>query len=112
MDIETVTCSYGTQYGGGRYGVFLVLDGALTSWDCSHLHHSAKAALACHRSLRKHAERWLAQPTLTLVQVPSEAGHLWEARYDSSAEPGFGTTASRRFRWPYDEVEPLAVTLT
>jgi hypothetical protein len=108
MKVETVTCSY-DLYGGGRYGVFLRLDGALTSWDCSHLHHSPKAAEKCHRALSEHAGPFLADATVTAIgtaMVPD----LYEARRDTSNEPGFGTWTMKRFTWPCVDVTPIEGT--
>lgn len=111
MNVTTVVCRYGVAF-PGRYCAFVVLDGDVTSWDCSHLHHTPTAAAKCLRRLEREA--WVFLTSAMIVRVSEAASAdpepLYEATvtYSSLERAQTGrTSSSRRFRRPYAAVTPL-----
>lgn len=116
MNVETVICAYddSSSYGKGCYGAFAILDGVLTDWDCTHLHHSARAARKCLSSTRRRVEDWLGQPGVTITPLPASetygaAEGLYEIEFKEQSDYSSRFLShSRRFRMPYDGAAPVA----
>lgn len=57
------------QYTPGRWETVLVIDGELTTFSCSHVHHTPEAAAKCLMQVLERAEGIVNDPTFQQVEV-------------------------------------------
>lgn len=89
-----------------RWTASIVLDGDLTSWDCSHLHHSPAAAEKCRDKIARKVEAFLDGATVTRIGDSGSGDPLYEAekpeaRPASRLLPASVVRVSYRYSWPY-----------
>lgn len=113
MNVTTVVCrtAPGSYRREERFSAYALLDGVLTSWDCSHLHHSDRAAQKCLDQLQRHVTAFLCGATVTRLPVGPHNRNpdLYEvkAEYNALERAQTGCTGrSRRFVMPYSGVAP------
>jgi len=111
MIASTVVVRSYDRYAGERWAAHVVLDDQITSWTCSHGHHSRGPAEKCRTRMQREADALLAAEGLTLTAIEATTPNLWEAAW-TEARPAsrFGTggelppwtaLCSRRFVWPH-----------
>lgn len=114
MKVETIITTAGASF-PGRYCASVVLDGSVTSWDCSHLHHSTAAAQKCLHSLCRKADEFLDGAEITRIGDTNSvaAEPLYEAAKDEIRPPSrliqreTVVRVSRRFSLPYADAQPV-----
>jgi hypothetical protein len=114
VKIETVVCrsAPGSYAPEERFSVHARIDGALTTWSCSHLHHSERAATKCVGQFDRYVHAFLSEAQVTRIPYgPHCRTHdLYEARIDYSVPERVSTGRtgrSLRFAMPYDGVTPV-----